>query len=90
MFEKNKKCKHFFGVAWLPVIGILSFAAGTGMTQDLPSTHPVSPDLRRITLEQVKQSADPVAMPLARLGQLSVEAARQHRLGVQADYFPKG
>jgi outer membrane protein TolC len=44
---------------------------------------------RRITLEQVKQSADPAARPLAQLGQLSVEAARQHRLGVQTQYFPK-
>jgi len=47
--------------------------------------------IRRITLEQVKQqqSADPVASPIARLGQLSIEAAKQHRLGLQADYFPK-
>ena len=46
---------------------------------------------RRITLEQVRQqrAVDPVSNSLARLGQLSIEAARQHRLGVQADYFPK-
>jgi outer membrane protein len=52
---------------------------------------PVRSDrIRRITLEQVKQQAvDPVANPFAHLGQLSIEAARQHRLGVQADYFPK-
>ncbi len=46
----------------------------------------------RITLEQVKlqQVADTAASnPLVRLGQLSIEAARQHRLGVQADYYPK-
>jgi hypothetical protein len=48
-----------------------------------------SDGVRRITLEQVKQSVDPVASPPARLGQLSIEAAKQHRLGVQADYFPK-
>jgi outer membrane protein len=47
--------------------------------------------LRRITLEEVKRAADPpaAANPLARLGQLQIEAAKQHRLGVQADYFPK-
>jgi outer membrane protein len=45
--------------------------------------------IRRITLEQVKNAVDPVASQLARMGQLSIEAARQHRLGVQADYFPK-
>jgi outer membrane protein len=46
---------------------------------------------RRITLEEVKRAADPpaAANPLARLGQLQIEAAKQHRLGVQADYFPK-
>ena len=46
----------------------------------------VRPDrTRRITLEQVKQSVDPPAIsPFARLGQLSIEAAKQHRLGVQS------
>ena len=45
--------------------------------------------VRRITLQQVQQSANRLASPVARLGQLSVEAAKQHRLGVEADYFPK-
>jgi outer membrane protein len=46
--------------------------------------------VRRITLEQVKQRfVDPATSPLARLGQLSMEAAKQHRLGVEADYYPK-
>ncbi len=44
---------------------------------------------RRITLEQVKQSASRMVSPLAYMSHLSVEAAKQHRLGVQADYFPK-
>jgi outer membrane protein TolC len=45
---------------------------------------------RRITLEQVKQqSANRAASPLAYMSHLSVEAAKQHRLAVQADYFPK-
>jgi outer membrane protein len=50
-----------------------------------------SSGIRRITLEQVKQHqlADPAFSPYARLGQLSIEAAKQHRLGVEADYFPK-
>jgi outer membrane protein TolC len=45
--------------------------------------------IQRITLEQVKQSANRAASPLQRLGLLTVEAARQHRLAVRADYFPK-
>jgi outer membrane protein TolC len=44
---------------------------------------------QHITLEQVKQSANRIASPLAYMSHLSVEAAKQHRLGVQADYFPK-
>jgi hypothetical protein len=58
-------------------------------SQTPPASGAVSGRIRRITLEQVKQSANPSANPLARLGQLSVEAAKQHRLGVQADYFPQ-
>lgn len=51
---------------------------------------PLSSQVRRITLEQVKQSVDPsVSNPFTRLGQFSIEAAKQHRLGVQADYYPK-
>jgi outer membrane protein TolC len=45
--------------------------------------------IRRITLEQVKRSVNPATGPLARLGQLQIKAAKQHRLGVQTDYFPK-
>ena len=45
---------------------------------------------QRIALEQVKQqSANRALGPAAHMSQLAVEAAKQHRLGVQADYFPK-
>jgi len=45
---------------------------------------------RRVTLEQVKQqSANRAANPIAYMSHLSVEAAKQHRLAVRADYFPK-
>ena len=62
-------------------------AVSSGAT--LPDPAPVPHGPRRITLEQVKQSANRAINPLHRLDTLSVEAARQHRLGVQADYFPK-
>jgi outer membrane protein TolC len=42
----------------------------------------------RLTLDQAQQAAGEASNPLVRLGQLSVEAAKQHRLGVQAQYFP--
>lgn len=51
-----------------------------------------SHETRRITLEQVKQQQflnSATTNPFARLSQLSSEAAKRHRLGVQADYFPK-
>jgi outer membrane protein TolC len=43
---------------------------------------------RRLTLEGAKAQAASANNPLIRLGQLSVEVAKQHRLGVQALYFP--
>lgn len=62
--------------------------AGNAATERKPFR---SDEARRITLEQVKRQrfVDPVTSPLARLGQLSIEAAKQHRLGLEADYFPK-
>jgi len=44
--------------------------------------------VRRITLEEAEQMATGASNPLVRLGELSVEVAKQHRLGVQALYFP--
>ena len=44
---------------------------------------------KHITLEQAKQQASRAISPASRLAQFSVEAARQHRLAVQSDYFPK-
>jgi hypothetical protein len=72
-----------------PTIGNI-IAPGLTAAQD-PAEGSVRSGLpRRLTLERVQQqSANRVASPLAYIGQLSVEAAKQHRLAVQADYFPK-
>lgn len=82
--------------ATAPNAGTGRWQLGDDLTRELGSASaaekPVRSDrMRRITLEQVKQqrSVDPVASPIARLGQLAIEAAKQHRLGVEADYFPK-
>ena len=45
-------------------------------------------DVRRITLREAQQLAQATSDPLKRLGELQVEAARQHRLGVRSMYFP--
>jgi outer membrane protein TolC len=45
-------------------------------------------DVRLLTLPDAKQQAQTVAAPLLQLGELQVEAARQHRLGVKSLYFP--
>ena len=42
----------------------------------------------RLTLDEAQQAAAAANNPLVRLGELQVEAAKQHRLGVQAQYFP--
>jgi len=44
--------------------------------------------VRRITLEEAQQAATAANNPLVRLGQLQVEAAKQHRLGVEGLYYP--
>jgi outer membrane protein TolC len=45
-------------------------------------------DARLITLDDAQRQAQVVAAPLQRLGELQVEAARQHRLAVKSMYFP--
>jgi len=44
--------------------------------------------VRRVSLEEAQQMAAGTSNPLVRLGQLQVEIAKQHRLGVQSMYFP--
>jgi outer membrane protein TolC len=44
---------------------------------------------RHLTLDEAQRTAVQANAGLARLGQLSVEAAEHHRRAVQADYFPK-
>jgi outer membrane protein TolC len=48
----------------------------------------VPADVLRISLTDAQQRAQVASAPLARLGELQVEAARQHRLGVKSMYFP--
>jgi outer membrane protein TolC len=57
------------------------------------ATHPESATVTttgvvRITLDEAQQKAAGASSPLVRLGELQVQAARQHRLGVEALYFP--
>lgn len=67
-------------------ISAVQLPGGAAPAEDTP--HPAG-RARRLTLEQVKSANPPVASLPARMAQLSVEAAKQHRLAVQADYFPK-
>jgi outer membrane protein len=69
----------------VPVVELAAEAASTQGS----AARPAGP--QRITLEQVKQQllSGAATNPLARLGQLSIEAARQHVIGAKADYLPK-
>jgi outer membrane protein TolC len=62
----------------------INYAAAQSSEATITST-----GARRLTLAQAKQQATTAENPMARLAQLQVEAAKQHRLGAQADYFPK-
>jgi outer membrane protein TolC len=65
----------------------LATAAGLPAAGSDAKTAPGNP--RRITLLQAQQQAAAASNPMAHLAQLQVEAARQHRLGAESDYFPK-
>src|SRR6185369_13317162 len=51
------------------------------------SNSPATGGVRRLTLNEAKMRA--FSSNGISISQLAVEAAKQHRLGVQADYFPK-
>ena len=70
-----------------PAIG-LSVQANNGGSYSTPNAGDAPAGVHRITLEQAKQMATGGSNPLVRLGELQVEIAKQHRLGVQAMYFP--
>jgi outer membrane protein TolC len=78
LFFQNKNGS----VQWNPIMAVRITNASPGSTvaQDGP---------RRITLDQAKQQAAAADNPMVWLGQLQVEAAKQHREGAQSDYFPK-
>jgi outer membrane protein len=48
----------------------------------------VTPEVRRITLDEAQQMAGGASNPLVRLAELQVRVAKEHRLGVQSMYFP--
>lgn len=59
-----------------------------GRSPSTPSAGNTLPGTLRITLEEAQQMAAGASNPLVRLGELQMEIAKQHRLGVQAMYFP--
>jgi outer membrane protein TolC len=65
----------------------IAAAAGPLAASSDAAVAPGSP--RRITLLQAQQQAAAASNPMAHLVQLQVEAAKQHRLGAESDYFPK-
>jgi hypothetical protein len=60
--------------------------SGVVSAQELAARAPAA--ARRITLQQGQQLAAAANNPMVRLGELQVEAAEQHRLGVKSMYFP--
>jgi outer membrane protein TolC len=59
-------------------------AAAVNNVSSFPGAGP-----RRITLDEAQQQAATANNPMLRLAALGVEAAKQHRLGVESDFFPK-
>jgi outer membrane protein TolC len=83
------KMLYFASVA---MIATAVLGAGIGAAQDFPAAvgQRARSGPRLVTLAQAKQqSANRAASSLAYMSHLSVEAAKEHRLAVRADYFPK-
>jgi len=88
--------KHFIGhLHWLLAALTLIGAGIRVLAQDssVPRTDVAATSAaRRITLEEAKERALNTPgnqVPGANLAQLAVDAAKQHRLAAEADYFPK-
>jgi outer membrane protein TolC len=67
-------------------LGVLAYNSAPPTTPNSGDVPPTG--VRHITLEEAEQMAAGANNPLVRLGQLQVEIAKQHRLGVQSQYFP--
>ena len=70
-----------------PASGLGGQAYDGGSTS-APNAGDAPEGARRLTLAEAQQMAGGASNPLVRLGELQVEAAKQHRLGVQSLYFP--
>lgn len=65
--------------------GAQAYKGGPSFT---PNQGDAPAGVRRITLEEAQQQSTGTSNPLVHLAELQVEAAKQHRLGVQSMYFP--
>jgi outer membrane protein TolC len=72
----------------MPPASSLDGQASDGRLSSTSNAGDAPSHVRRITLEEAQQMAAGAADPLVRLGQLQVEIAKQHRLGVRSQYFP--
>jgi len=61
---------------------------GRGTVSAMTALKPGPDGVFRLTLDEAQQAAAGPNNPLVRLGELQVEAAKQHRLGVQGLYYP--
>ena len=68
-------------------VGNVSFS-DRGIVLGTTTLTPSPEGVYRLTLDEAQQAAGGANNPLVRLGQLSVEVAKQHRQGVQALYYP--
>jgi len=62
--------------------------SGRGVALATAAITPSADGVLTLTLDEALRQATAASSPLVRLGELQVETAKQHRLGVQAQYFP--
>src|SRR5215510_5155241 len=101
MFGRSHSPIHAFCRRVLFVLTVSMLFAIAAVAQDSQPTSPdpngpallkipgdAPADVLSLSLTDAQQRAQVASGPLQRLGELQVEAARQHRLGVKSMYFP--
>lgn len=90
MFQSHSCLRLLAMCWWLCVLPLRSTAGQDPIAVPEAANHPATHGrVYRLTLEEAQRLSGGIRDPLLRIAELQEEAARQRRLGAQADYFPK-
>jgi outer membrane protein TolC len=88
MFVSNRRLSLPIMCWWFSVL-LLGAAAAAELNPNSERQAGSYTGIRRITIEEAEQLAVKASSSLIKIAKLGEEVAKRHRLGAQADYFPK-